>query len=305
MLFIKAAINSNYVSLYKFPFWTHYNFSLCKFFTSAVIQDSSKYSNCSVVSMVLILLLISSSSSLFSRFWETVPSVPTKISIIITFEFYNFSAVRKGKNICWYFYFSLFSLCCLLEWWTLLDDNFFLLVNSGKIWSSDLDWKIYLYLQIPGNFVHHIFLDRFWFVHILFEKVQFLIQRIIFQLTHNCSAISFVIDWFNYYHHFTLYKFFLPILTSCLSLNCQQVSSDLQESPTYLNNFNNIVVLMVLVFALISNSPSFFQLFGVYSKDTNNKWYPYLPNPSAQAGYDTRSIFKQSLTGLNSEFSFS
>ena len=27
-------------------------------------------------------------------------------------------------------------------------------------------------------------------------------------------------------------------------------------------------------------------------------------NPSAQAGYDTRSIFKQSLTGLNSEFSF-
>ena len=28
-------------------------------------------------------------------------------------------------------------------------------------------------------------------------------------------------------------------------------------------------------------------------------------NPSARAGYDTRSIFKQSLTGFNSEFSFS
>ena len=28
-------------------------------------------------------------------------------------------------------------------------------------------------------------------------------------------------------------------------------------------------------------------------------------NPSARAGYDTRSIFKQNLTGLNSEFSFS
>ena len=28
-------------------------------------------------------------------------------------------------------------------------------------------------------------------------------------------------------------------------------------------------------------------------------------NPSTQAGYDTRSIFKRSLTGLNSEFSFS
>ena len=32
-----------------------------------------------------------------------------------------------------------------------------------------------------------------------------------------------------------------------------------------------------------------------------------MPNPflSAWAGYDTRSTFKQSLTGLNSEFSFS
>ena len=28
-------------------------------------------------------------------------------------------------------------------------------------------------------------------------------------------------------------------------------------------------------------------------------------NPSAWAGYDTRSIFKRSLTGLNLEFSFS
>ena len=28
----------------------------------------------------------------------------------------------------------------------------------------------------------------------------------------------------------------------------------------------------------------------------------YLPNPSAQARYDTRSIFKQSLTGLNRSF---
>ena len=33
--------------------------------------------------------------------------------------------------------------------------------------------------------------------------------------------------------------------------------------------------------------------------------WSYLPNPSARAGYDTRSIFKRSLTGLNSEFSFS
>ena len=33
--------------------------------------------------------------------------------------------------------------------------------------------------------------------------------------------------------------------------------------------------------------------------------YPYLSNPFTRAGYDTRSIFKRSLTGLNSEFAFS
>ena len=33
--------------------------------------------------------------------------------------------------------------------------------------------------------------------------------------------------------------------------------------------------------------------------------YILFTNPSARAGYDTRSIFKRSLTGLNSEFSFS
>ena len=39
-------------------------------------------------------------------------------------------------------------------------------------------------------------------------------------------------------------------------------------------------------------------------KNARSRW-SYLPNPSARAGYDTRSIFKRSLTGLNSEFSFS
>ena len=33
--------------------------------------------------------------------------------------------------------------------------------------------------------------------------------------------------------------------------------------------------------------------------------YILFTNPSARAGYDTRLIFKRSLTGFNSEFSFS
>ena len=38
---------------------------------------------------------------------------------------------------------------------------------------------------------------------------------------------------------------------------------------------------------------------------TNHPSKILFTNPSARAGYDTRTIFKRSLTGLNSEFSFS
>ena len=44
---------------------------------------------------------------------------------------------------------------------------------------------------------------------------------------------------------------------------------------------------------------------GVVMDTTLNCIWLYLTNPSARAGYDTMSIFKWSLTGLNSEFSFS
>ena len=37
----------------------------------------------------------------------------------------------------------------------------------------------------------------------------------------------------------------------------------------------------------------------------HNSIFIIFTNPSARAGYDTRSIFKRSLTGFNSEFSFS
>ena len=54
------------------------------------------------------------------------------------------------------------------------------------------------------------------------------------------------------------------------------------------------------------NSVLFKMLLINYSFTNHLDWYnTYLPNPSAWAGYDTRSIFKRDLTGLNSEVSFS
>ena len=46
-------------------------------------------------------------------------------------------------------------------------------------------------------------------------------------------------------------------------------------------------------------------LFIIFSIFHNNFLLILFTNPSARAGYDTRSIFKRSLTDFNSEFSFS
>ena len=65
---------------------------------------------------------------------------------------------------------------------------------------------------------------------------------------------------------------------------------------TVLADWANIYIFCVCVRLM------FFFNFGL---NLSIKFLSYLPNPSARAGYDTVSIFKQGLTGLNSEFSFS
>ena len=53
---------------------------------------------------------------------------------------------------------------------------------------------------------------------------------------------------------------------------------------------------------LLGCQPKSILLFQMYCLKVNVILFT---NPSARAGYDTRSIFKRSLIGLNSEFSFS
>ena len=75
------------------------------------------------------------------------------------------------------------------------------------------------------------------------------------------------------------------------------LSESPQVSRTHLSILavlNNAVIWMVFTRLPTSNSSSpFSNPLAIFT------------NPSARAGYDTRSIFKRSLTGFNSEFSFS
>ena len=68
-------------------------------------------------------------------------------------------------------------------------------------------------------------------------------------------------------------------------------------------------LLHSLIMSLIVSPVFTRSLYLIFCCVLSSFWYDsflYLfTNPSARAGYDTRSIFKWSLTGLNTEFSFS
>ena len=112
-------------------------------------------------------------------------SAPITIYITIKLMFYSFfSFLARYKYL---FILSLF-LFSLWKRQNPLDDwfsrffffFFFFFVNYHKVWSS-------LYLKIQKNFPSFIFLDRFWFVHILSSsmvKIQSLAQFPMNPLSH-------------------------------------------------------------------------------------------------------------------------
>ena len=76
-----------------------------------------------------------------------------------------------------------------------------------------------------------------------------------------------------------------------------QVALDYSQT-TYIYIYVSISASLLMQFSVLPRT-SFIE------GSSPSSYSPYLPNPSARVGYDTRSIFKRSLTGLNSEFSFS
>ena len=63
--------------------------------------------------------------------------------------------------------------------------------------------------------------------------------------------------------------------------------------------------LLELVGLLVGWLVGFHDISTIVNDLMPNLLHHIYPNPSTQEGYDTRSIFKRSLAGLNSEFSFS
>ena len=97
-------------------------------------------------------------------------------------------------------------------------------------------------------------------------------------------------------------------LLSIFFIYCHFVSTSIK--PTYLPtcqplfNFKSLS-LSSLVYSYLSIYLSILIFISPFLFQRNSIYLSIFTNPFARAGYDTRSIFKRSLTGLNSEFSFS
>ena len=115
--------------------------------------------NNTVVWTVLTRPVISKSSSLCTNPLVTVRRAPITIGRVVNFRFHSFlNSLARSTNL------SLFSHSFNFTLWSSKVHNsasslFF--VDYYKVWSSDRDYVIRLYLEIPDEFVRLILQDRF------------------------------------------------------------------------------------------------------------------------------------------------
>ena len=170
-------------------------------------------------------------SSPFNNSIVTVPKVPITIGIIVTFMFHSFfNSLARSR------YLSLFSHSFSFVLWSAETGKstilqiFSFFVDYYKVWSSDRELVIRLYIKVPQEFVHIIFLDRCWVVHIPFVgmvKFKFLAHFPVDHLAH--PVVSSLVPLL------CPYKFFTPVFAGRLSLKSewQQFSSCLQDFSQY------------------------------------------------------------------------
>ena len=153
-------------------------------------------------------------------------------------------------------------------------------------------------------------------------KICILWARVFKSIFFNCYYISFqymqtffefLASVINHYYINGLHLF-----CNSFELFCLQISSDAKyfflSSPRHCDQ--GLTVVIVYYFKIWIKKEhniiirrvirSHMDLMYIETPCTLSIYiYILFTNPSARAGYDTRSIFKRSLTGLNSEFSFS
>ena len=147
------------------------------------------------------------------------------------------------------------------------------------------------------NYVRHCnFVPRFW--SLFHDKYSLLILRL---PTHFLS--------FSHFHLQCQYS--LSSVTSrenTITLSFQLTAVNRHKNVCAVQTFSDLLHLFGEIFFNFKNNRNFVKPPKERNKQQGRRHVPpniLFTNPSARAGYDTRPIFKRSLTGLNSEFSFS
>ena len=126
----------------------------------------------------------------------------------------------------------------------------------------------------------------------LYSHHQVIASAIFFKVMMICVELAMLFEWVN-----------IRRLAHRYVTDSQKQFKWIQSFTIRKNNncyivlllyFQNYVIQMLVLMSCTFPRPEFV-------------WFSFIifTNPSARAGYDTRSIFKRSLTGFNSEYSFS
>ena len=135
-----------------------------------------------------------------------------------------------------------------------------------------------------------------------YSKVHNFSSSLILLITISCWIIIIIIIISSLCEFFTPFLFFFFFFL--LKYERQHVSSVSETLLSVLADLNSAAFWMALTLPLIYNSSGEITVAQWVTWWIVTSKY-YLPNPSARAGCDSRLMFQQSLTGLNSEFSFS
>ena len=174
-----------------------------------------------------------------------------------------------------------------------------------------LCWYLSIYLSVY-LLIHHLFYSSIYFSNCLsvnlflcvslvslylsflfFSYISISVYLLLLVVCFNLLSFSYLS--LSVYSHLSIHLSVCMYVCMYVCLLCRVVSMFISINcnmfiPTiYLGYFTSITLLIYL---------SIHRSIYIFMNT-------YLPKPSARAGYDTRSIFKWSLTGLNPEFSFS
>ena len=132
---------------------------------SRTLQSVQTDFNNVMIRMASILSVIFSFTILFSRLLGNVPKAPYIAEITVTFMFHSVISPQARSQYLSIFQL-FFSLYGLLEWQTLLDDNFSIPVNWYDVQSSGWALVARFNFKFLDDFYHRIFEDCFFFPHI-------------------------------------------------------------------------------------------------------------------------------------------